>query len=139
MKAYFRFHQGSLAGSMDTLTEVKCMDDLVRILADAVLKADYYTNIHIGEHFKDERCEPYGAGSDWWYVLADFNGYEDQCAGFINVPKLPENMSKYLLKEMVEKYYNQLDGMVNDLAVKCTGGEEATLSFPLGKITIKLK
>lgn len=48
-------------------------------------------------------------------------------------------MGKHALKEMVYKYQDPLDKMVKYLAYKCTGGEEATLTFPLGKVTIKLK
>ena len=48
-------------------------------------------------------------------------------------------MSKYVLKEMVYKYQDPLEKMVKYLAYKCTGGEETTLTFPLGKVTIKLK
>ena len=47
-------------------------------------------------------------------------------------------MSKLLLKEVVDKYYPELNAMVNDLAQKCTGGEEVTIVLQNGKITIKL-
>lgn len=47
-------------------------------------------------------------------------------------------MSKLLLKEVVNKYYTELNDMVNDLAQKCTGGEEVTIVLQNGKITIKL-
>ena len=48
-------------------------------------------------------------------------------------------MSKLLLKEVVDRYYNDLQDMVNDLAVKSVGGEEVSVNFPSGKVTIKLK
>ena len=48
-------------------------------------------------------------------------------------------MSYFVLSELVKKYYDPLDEMVKDLALKCVGGEEVTLTFPLGKVTIKLK
>ena len=48
-------------------------------------------------------------------------------------------MSKMLLKDLVDKYYSELNSMVNDLAEKCTGGEEASIVFPNGIVTIKLK
>jgi hypothetical protein len=48
-------------------------------------------------------------------------------------------MSKMLLKDLVEKYYTELNGIVNDLAQKSTGGEEASVVFPNGRVTIKLK
>ena len=43
-----------------------------------------------------------------------------------------------VLREVAERHYDYLNKMVNDLASKCTGGEETTLVFPAGKITIKL-
>ena len=48
-------------------------------------------------------------------------------------------MSKMLLKDLVDKYYSELNSMVNDLAEKCTGGEEVSIVFPNGRVTIKLK
>lgn len=47
--------------------------------------------------------------------------------------------SKYPLKDLAMKYYDQLETMVNDLAEKSTGGEEATVVFSMGKVTIKLR
>ena len=47
-------------------------------------------------------------------------------------------MSKLLLKEVVNKYYTELNDMINDLAQKCTGGEEVTIVLQNGKVTIKL-
>ena len=45
----------------------------------------------------------------------------------------------YPLKDLALKYYDDLEAIVNDLALKCAGGEEASIVFPSGKITIKLK
>lgn len=47
--------------------------------------------------------------------------------------------SNYVLKDLALKYYDQLEAIVNDLAEKSTGGEEASLVFGNGKVTIKLK
>ena len=47
--------------------------------------------------------------------------------------------SNYVLKELALKYYDTLEPIVNDLASKCTGGEECTLSFSSGTIIIKLR
>ena len=44
-----------------------------------------------------------------------------------------------LLNEIVSKYYDQLQAMVNGFATKCVGGSKATLNFPSGKVTIELK
>ena len=49
--------------------------------------------------------------------------------------KLP----KLALKDVADKYYTELDAIVKDLAMGCTGGEEVKLVFPLGSVTIKLK
>ena len=47
--------------------------------------------------------------------------------------------NNYVLKDLALKYYDQLEAIVNDLAEKSTGGEEASLVFGNGKVTIKLK
>lgn len=44
-----------------------------------------------------------------------------------------------LLKDLVDKYYSKLNSIVDDLAKKCTGGEEVSIVFPSGRVTIKLK
>ena len=45
----------------------------------------------------------------------------------------------FVLKDLALKYYDDLEAIVNDLASKCTGGEECKLSFSSGTIIIKLK
>ena len=45
----------------------------------------------------------------------------------------------YALKDLALKYYDQLEAIVNDLAEKSIGGEEASLVFGNGKVIIKLK
>ena len=47
------------------------------------------------------------------------------------------NMLK--LSEVANKHYDTLEEVINELAGKCVGGEETTLHFPAGRITIKLK
>ena len=47
--------------------------------------------------------------------------------------------SNYVLKDLALKYYDQFEAIVNDLAEKSTGGEETSLVFNTGKVTIKLK
>ena len=54
-------------------------------------------------------------------------------------PRREPVKSNYVLKELALKYYDQLEAIVNDLAEKSTGGEEASLVFNMGKVTIKLK
>ena len=48
-------------------------------------------------------------------------------------------MSKMLLRDLIYKYYAKLNNIVNDLAQKCTGGEEVSVVLPNGRVTIKLK
>jgi hypothetical protein len=47
--------------------------------------------------------------------------------------------SSYVLKDLALKYYDTLEPIVNDLASKCSGGEECKLSFSNGAVIIKLK
>ena len=47
--------------------------------------------------------------------------------------------SNYVLKDLALKYYDTLEPIINDLAQKCTGGEEVSLTFPCGKVIIKLR
>lgn len=44
-----------------------------------------------------------------------------------------------LFKNLIRKYYDTLDAMLNDLASQTVGGEEVSVVFNAGKITIKLK
>ena len=54
-------------------------------------------------------------------------------------PRREPSKPNFILKDLALKYYDTLEPIVNDLASKCTGGEECRLSFPSGTITIKLK
>ena len=54
-------------------------------------------------------------------------------------PRRGPSKVSYPLKDLALKYYDDLEPIVNDLALKCTGGEEASLVFPCGKVTIKLR
>ncbi len=59
---------------------------------------------------------------------------------FINsISKRESNRSSFALKDLALKYYDTLEPIVKDLASKCSGGEETSLVFPMGKIIIKLK
>ena len=48
-------------------------------------------------------------------------------------------LNNYHVKDVVNKYYDVLEEMINDLASVCMGGEQATITFPAGKVTIELK
>ena len=54
-------------------------------------------------------------------------------------PRRGQSAHSYPLKDLALKYYDDLEAIVNDLALKCVGGEETSLVFPSGKITIKLR
>lgn len=54
-------------------------------------------------------------------------------------PRRESSNNSFVLKDLASKYYDTLEPIVNDLASKCTGGEECRLSFSSGSITIKLK
>lgn len=50
-----------------------------------------------------------------------------------------EENNRVLREAVIYKYYSQLQEMFNDLATKCSGGEEITLNFVSGKIKLSLK
>lgn len=54
-------------------------------------------------------------------------------------PRRGPSTHSYPLKDLALKYYDELEAIVNNLAEKSTGGEEASLVFGNGKVTIKLK
>ena len=54
-------------------------------------------------------------------------------------PRREPSNSNFVLKDLALKYYDTLEPIVNDLASKCTGGEECRLSFDSGTVIIKLK
>lgn len=56
-----------------------------------------------------------------------------------SIPRREPSNNSFVLKELALKYYDTLEPIVNDLASKCTGGEETKLSFPNGTVTIKLR
>ena len=54
-------------------------------------------------------------------------------------PRRGPSKPNFVLKDLALKYYDTLEPIINDLASKCTGGEECKLSFSNGTITIKLR
>ena len=54
-------------------------------------------------------------------------------------PRREPSNNSFVLKDLALKYYDDLEPIVNDLASKCTGGEECKLTFTMGSVTIKLK
>lgn len=55
------------------------------------------------------------------------------------IPRREPSNINYPLKDLALKYYDTLEPIIDDLAQKCTGGEEVSLVFPRGKVTIKLR
>ena len=93
MKKYFRFHRGGYMESMETMVEVNNIEDVRKLVED--VGEGYFKNIHIGDGFEDARCIPYGWGSICYYVLADFDGYTNQCIGYVNFTDNREKENKY--------------------------------------------
>lgn len=86
MKKLFRFHRGLLAESLETTMEVSGLPELCEKIADSVAWADrnYFKNIRIkNEAYHDPRL-PAEWGSISYYVVADFDGYKEQCIGMCN-------------------------------------------------------
>lgn len=54
-------------------------------------------------------------------------------------PRREPSNNSFVLKDLALKYYDDLEAIVNDLASKCTGGEECRMAFSSGIVIIKLK
>lgn len=78
---YFRYHRGSLSDSIETMTPVHSMDDVKALVNE--MCPYYFKNLHIGDKFTDPRC-PQEWGKVSYFVLADFDGYTNQCVGYVN-------------------------------------------------------
>lgn len=55
------------------------------------------------------------------------------------MPRREPSNNSFVLKDLALKYYDTLEPIIDDLASKCTGGEECKLSFNSGTVIIKLK
>ena len=55
------------------------------------------------------------------------------------IPRREPSNNSFVLKDLALKYYDTLEPIIDDLASKCTGGEECRLAFSNGTITIKIK
>lgn len=84
-KKYFRLHRRLYVDSMETMKEVASLSEIQNILDGGVFPKGYLSNIHIGEDTKREHRTP---GDKWgectYMVLADFDGYTNQCVGCCN-------------------------------------------------------
>lgn len=77
----FRTHRGGLVESLETTIKVDGITDLLRHIAKEM---PWAKNVKIrGEAIKDTRLP-----SEWnnlsYYVVADFEGYTEQCIGMTN-------------------------------------------------------
>lgn len=77
----FRSHRGGLSESLETTIEVDGIADLVRHIAKEM---PWAKNVKIlNEAIEDTRLP-----SEWnnvsYYVVADFEGYTEQCIGMTN-------------------------------------------------------
>lgn len=85
----FRFHRGGFEESLATTREVKDLNEIKDIL-NAEFPEGYLSNIHIAlEGYEDLRLRGrWGKNSEHYarqyMVLADFEGYKDQCLGYTN-------------------------------------------------------
>lgn len=55
------------------------------------------------------------------------------------IPRREPSNNSFVLKDLALKYYDTLEPIIDDLASKCTGGEECRLAFSNGTVTIKIK
>ncbi|WP_290437757.1 hypothetical protein [Muribaculum intestinale] len=82
MKKLFRFHRGSLAESLDTTIEVSGFAEVLEKVMETY--GDSISNIKI----KKEGLHDPRLPEDWnelcFYVVADCDGYKEQCIGMSN-------------------------------------------------------
>lgn len=82
MKKLFRFHRGTLAESLDTTIEVSGFAELLEKVMETF--GDSISNVQI----KKECIHDSRLPEDWnevcFYVVADFDGYKEQCIGMSN-------------------------------------------------------
>lgn len=77
----FRSHRGSLSESLSTTIEVKGLTDLIEYIKKEIPWAE---NIKIRDRkIRDNRLPPEWNNTSY-YVVADFDGYKEQCIGMTN-------------------------------------------------------
>lgn len=82
MKKLFRFHRGSLDESLATTIEVHDFAELL----DKVMETygDCISNVKINKEVIQDPRLPKDWNGCCFYVVADFNGYKEQCIGMSN-------------------------------------------------------
>ena len=82
---YFRMHRGLYADSMETMKEVASVAEMRDLIDGGEFPKGYLSNIHIGEDTKREHRNPNDKWGKYTYmVLADFDGYTNQCIAYSN-------------------------------------------------------
>ena len=89
MKKYFRFHRGSFAESMTTMTEVDGLEDIKRVVQEecnSMALPIAVTNIRISKSRWNDTRVPDAWGDSTYYVLADMDEYKakSKCIGMCN-------------------------------------------------------
>jgi len=79
-KKYFIYHEGLVEKSKYKMREVNGIDDIRRLVEEDSPIKGHYTNIHLDG---DEDGSDLGFNTIH-YVLADFEGYKNQCIGYAN-------------------------------------------------------
>lgn len=74
----FRPHRGSLKDSLNEVVEVSSLKD-VRDKTDS-----YFKNVRIKEEYIDDSQRSDLEWKETHYVVADFDGFSEQCIGYTN-------------------------------------------------------
>ena len=88
-KKYFRMHRGLYVDSMQTMKEVASVAEIRDLIDGGEFPKDYLSNIHIGKDTRREHRNPNDKwGKDTYMLLADFDGYKNQCIRYTNFYKV---------------------------------------------------
>lgn len=80
-KKLFRLHKRLLEDSLETTIEVKSLSDIIEFLKEEM---PWAKNIKIKDYKLTDRRLPPEWGITTYYVVADFEGYTEQCIGMCN-------------------------------------------------------
>ncbi len=107
MKKLFRFHRGSLAESLDTTIEVSGFAELLEKVLETY--GDSINNVKIKKECVHDPRLP----EDWnevsFYVVADFDGYKEQCIGMSNFYEMEAFQSWAYLGRAVRDMLSQIN------------------------------
>lgn len=106
MKKLFRFHRGTLAESLDTTIEVSGFAEVLEKVMETY--GDSISNVKI----KKEGLHDPRLPEDWnelcFYVVADFDGYKEQCIGMSNFYEWEAGQCWAKLGYEVKKMYSMI-------------------------------